>query len=216
MSILPPDHPAQLSVNRRSLQSCLGKMFSIPQSYREFFKRNSLTILTILSVITSIATGVLIREFQPDFNGTFTPRVLATVKFVGDLFLQMLRCLILPLIVTSLICAIGNLNAKLNKFIGGYGVLYYMATTLLAIFLGIIMALSIRPGQRYVRDSPNDGDTTTSARTNALENLLDLIRNMFPENPVQATMEQYKTVLTPPADPLLGGCLINNERFLIR
>lgn len=67
------------------------------------------------------------------------------------------------------------------------------------------MTMSIRPGQRYVRDSPVEDDTTSTARTNALENLLDLIRNMFPENPVQATMEQYKTVLAKPADPLLGG-----------
>ena len=172
---------------------------------KEFLRRNALTILTILSVVSSIVTGVLIREFHNDFDGTFTPRVLAAVKFVGDLFLQMLRCLILPLIVTSLICAIGNLNAKLNKFIGGYGVLYYMATTVLAIILGIILAVTIRPGQRYVRDSVVDPDGgAEKARTNALENLLDLIRNMFPENPVQATMEQYKTVLKPPADPLLG------------
>lgn len=177
-----------------------------------------MTILTILSVVSAIVTGVLIREFHADFKGTFTPRVLSCVKFVGDLFLQMLRSLILPLIVTSLICAIGNLNAKLNKFIGGYGVLYYMTTTVLAIILGIIMAMSIRPGQRYVRESAtgDEGEATSKARTNALENLLDLIRNMFPENPVQATMEQYKTVLTEPADPLLGGSEVEVWVYLIR
>lgn len=176
-------------------------------STRRFLRQNSLTILTIISVISAIVTGVLIRELHNDFQTTFTPRVLACVKFVGDLFLQMLRALILPLIVTSLICAIGNLNAKLNKFIGGYGVLYYMSTTLLAIVLGIIMAMSIRPGQRYVRDQVPGEDAlgTPKARTNALENLLDLIRNMFPENPVQATMEQYKTVLKEPSDPIKGG-----------
>lgn len=179
-------------------------MYSISPAVREFLRRNLLTILTIFSVVSSIVSGVLIREFHKDFNGTFTPRVLASVKFVGDLFLQMLRSLILPLIVTSLICAIGNLNAKLNKFIGGYGVLYYMATTLLAIILGIILAILISPGDRYERDTPSDSELTTGARTNALENLLDLIRNMFPENPIQATMEQYKTVLVKPADPLLG------------
>lgn len=185
-------------------------------SVRQFLRRNLLTILTILSVVTSIVSGVLIREFHKDFNGTFTPRVLSSVKFVGDLFLQMLRSLILPLIVTSLICAIGNLNAKLNKFIGGYGVLYYMTTTVLAIILGIILAILISPGNRYVRESPSDGEVgTTGARTNALENLLDLIRNMFPENPIQATMEQYKTVLTPPADPLLGLLLFSHTAVII-
>lgn len=158
-------------------------MYSLSPSTRQFLGRNALTILTILSVVSSIVTGVLIRECHADFQGTFTPRVLAVVKFVGDLFLQMLRALILPLIVTSLVCAIGNLNAKLNKFIGGYGVLYYMTTTLLAIILGIILTMSIRPGQRYIREAV-EGDNTSAnskARTNALENLLDLIRNMFPE-----------------------------------
>lgn len=178
-------------------------------SVRLFFRRNSLTILTVLSVIASVVTGVLIREFHDSFQSTFKPRVLACVKFAGDLFLQMLRSLIIPLIATSLICAIGNMNAKLNKFIGGYGVLYYMLTTLLAIFLGVILAMVIRPGYRYVRETALVEETGQSARTNALENLLDLVRNMFPENPVQATMEQYKTVLIAPADPLLGALVKN-------
>lgn len=166
--------------------------------------------------MAAIVTGVLIRELHQHFDETFTPRTLALVKFVGDLFLQILRSLILPLIVTSLICAIGNLNAKLNKFIGGYGVLYYMVTTVLAIVLGIILAMTIRPGHRYVREdqtiSGSGNGSSTVARTSALENLLDLIRNMFPENPVQATMEQYKTVLVAPTDPKLGTYITFNVR----
>lgn len=170
----------------------------------KFLRRNWLTIFTIISVVASITTGVLIREFHGDFQGHFTPRVIAQVKFIGDLFLQMLKCLILPLIVTSLVCAIGNLNAKLNKFIGGYGVLYYLSTTLVAIVLGIIMALSIRPGEKFMREGDVNADSASYARTNAFENLLDLVRNMFPDNPVQAAIAQYKTVLKQPADPLLG------------
>lgn len=185
--------------------SAFSEMFTLPPKLKNFLRINSLTIFTILAVIFAVLTGVLIREFHDDFQGTFTPRVLAQVKFLGDLFLQMIRCLILPLIVCSLVCAIGNLNAKLNKFIGGYGVLYYMSTTLLAIILGIIMALTIRPGERYVRNIvEGDMGQNETARTNAFENLLDLVRNMFPENPVQATMEQYKTELSKPTDPLLG------------
>lgn len=196
--------------------SCFPKMYSLSPSTKVFLRRNALTILTITSVVTSIGTGILIRELHEDFKATFTPRVLSSVKFVGDLFLQMLRSLILPLIVTSLICAIGNLNAKLNKFIGGYGVLYYMITTLLAIILGIVMAMSIRPGQRYIRDTVVEVETSSKARTNALENFMDLIRNMFPENPVQATLEQYKTVLIPPSDPNLGMYILFKLREVLQ
>ena len=58
----------------------------------------------------------------------------------------MLKALILPLIIPSLIAAIGQLDMSLSGKVGGRAVAYYMITTVLAVILGIILVTTIRPG----------------------------------------------------------------------
>ena len=75
------------------------------------------------------------------------------VAYVGKLFLRMLKALILPLIIPSLVAAVGSLDMSISGKVGGRAVAYYMSTTVLAVILGIILVSSIHPGQ-----PGNDGD----------------------------------------------------------
>jgi Na+/H+-dicarboxylate symporter len=61
------------------------------------------------------------------------------VKFIGNLFLQMLKGIIIPLVIPSLIVAVGSLDLSLSGKIGGRAIAYYMITTVLAVILGIIL-----------------------------------------------------------------------------
>lgn len=58
------------------------------------------------------------------------------INYVGDLFLRMLKSLILPLIVSSLVSAIGSLDLSLSGRIGARAIGYYMITTVCAVVLG--------------------------------------------------------------------------------
>ena len=80
------------------------------------------------------------------FLEKWTDREIMYIAYVGKLFLRMLKALILPLIIPSLIAAIGQLDMSLSGKVGGRAVAYYMATTVLAVILGIILVTSIRPG----------------------------------------------------------------------
>ena len=99
--------------------------------------------------------------------------------------MRMLKMLILPLIITSLIVGLADLDRSASGKLGRRAVLYYMATTLLAVILGIILVVSIRPGSNM---SSNVGKSTRKVR--ALDSLFDLLRNLFPENLVQACIAQ--------------------------
>ena len=84
------------------------------------------------------------------------------VSYVGEIFLRMLKALILPLIVPSLITAVGSLDmslsgvrkfSKLLKYfwfywgrVGGRAITYYLSTTGLAVVLGIILVVTVHPG----------------------------------------------------------------------
>lgn len=99
------------------------------------------------------------------------------VQFLGDLFLRMLKMLIVPLLTCSIISAIGNLDLSLSKKIGVQSIMYYVATTTFAVFQGIFWVLVIRPG-RYSKDETSMNlDAKTEARNvTTVDTLLDLVR----------------------------------------
>ncbi|XP_052872266.1 excitatory amino acid transporter 3-like [Anopheles cruzii] len=160
-----------------------------------FVQRNLLTLLTILGVAIGIALGLGLRNV-PAEGETWSPRNVMYINYVGDLFLRMLKALILPLIVSSLIAAVGSLDLSLSKKIGGLAVLYYMATTVLAVILGIVLVITIKPGSD--REAEETTESTLERNVTTVDTLLDLVRNMFPPNLVQSCLQQYQTELSPP------------------
>ena len=123
------------------------------------------------------------------------------VAYIGKLFLRMLKALILPLIIPSLIAAIGQLDMNLSGKVGGRAVAYYMSTTVMAVILGIILVTSIQPGSSAASSDENDIKKVGESRNvTAVDTLLDLARNLFPPNLIQASIQQYRTVLKYPGE----------------
>jgi len=89
-------------------------------------------------------------------------------------------------------------------------VLYYMTTTLLAVTLGIILTVVIQPGAANTDTHIQERE---ESKGTAIDTLLDLFTNCFPPNLVQATMQQYKTVILDPGkealeDPSTGAMIL--------
>lgn len=98
--------------------------------------------------------------------------------------------LILPLIVSSLIIGLAELDQRACGRLGRRAVLYYMSTTLIAVILGIVLVVSINPGSSARN---NDPEEEQKKEVRAVDSFLDLIRNMFPENLIQACIAQLTT-----------------------
>jgi len=122
------------------------------------------------------------------------------VRYIGELFLRMLKALILPLIIPSLISAIGSLDMSLSGKVGGRAVGYYMATTVFAVILGIILVNAIHPGRAGTTDDDSPQRHGESRNVTAVDTLLDLARNLLPPNLIQAGIQQYRTVLKYPGE----------------
>ena len=73
-------------------------------------KSNALTIATLAGVLIGIIFGVSLRTREEDWS----QREVMYVKFIGSLFLQMLKAIIIPLIIPSLIVAVGSLDLSLS------------------------------------------------------------------------------------------------------
>lgn len=136
-------------------------------------RENLLAILTMAGVGAGVALGFGLRARESPWS----PRDVLYVKYVGELFLRMLKALILPLIVSSLVAAVGSLDLSLSRKIGIRAIVYYMVTTIMAVVLGIILVTSIRPG----RSGPPDDVVDVQARsreTTTADTLMDLVRLM--------------------------------------
>lgn len=79
----------------------------------------------------------------------FTPEssVIVAGAFIGNLFLNALKMLVVPLIVSSLIQGLLSLNdpSALSRM-GLKAIAYYMVTCLLAVLVGLAMVNLIQPG----------------------------------------------------------------------
>eukprot|EP00062_Callorhinchus_milii_P023416 gi/632982234/ref/XP_007908026.1/ PREDICTED: excitatory amino acid transporter 2-like [Callorhinchus milii] len=125
----------------------------------------------------------------PDLSNT----TVLLISFPGDILMRMLKMLILPLIISSLITGLAGLDAKSSGRMGTRAMVYYMSTTIIAAIVGVLLVISIHPG------NPKLKKQVTMAMKNedvsSLDAFLDLVRNLFPENLVQACFQQAQTVL---------------------
>ncbi|XP_056156045.1 excitatory amino acid transporter 3 [Lampris incognitus] len=149
-------------------------------------KRNWLLIATVASVLLGISVGVVVREYA--FLSHLHKQYFG---FPGEILMRMLKLIILPLIISSMITGVAALDSEVSGKIGLRAVVYYFSTTIIAVILGIILVMTIKPGVSQMAEHIDRAGTTPNVTT--VDTLLDLIRNMFPENLVQACFQQYKT-----------------------
>ncbi|XP_063698847.1 excitatory amino acid transporter 3 [Culicoides brevitarsis] len=163
--------------------------------WKKFLNTNLLTIFTIVGVFGGTGLGLALKSREQPW----TEREVMYIQYPGDLFLRMLKCLIVPLLVSSITSAIGALDLSMSKKIAFRSIVYYFTTTICAVILGIILVCTVRPGQGgLANDTTKDKPPPRQVLT--ADTLLDLIRNLFPPNIIQATIFQFRTVLQPPAD----------------
>uniref|UniRef100_A0A6Q2Z1D7 Amino acid transporter n=1 Tax=Esox lucius TaxID=8010 RepID=A0A6Q2Z1D7_ESOLU len=147
-------------------------------------KQNGLLILSVLAVVIGCLIGFFLRTKR------LTEQEVKYFQFPGELLMRMLKMLILPLVVSSLMSGLAALDAKCSSRLGLITVSYYLWTTFVAVVVGIIMVSIIHPGGAAQKEDSEDSGKAIMSSADAL---LDLIRNMFPSNLVQATFQQYRT-----------------------
>ncbi|XP_022245179.1 excitatory amino acid transporter-like [Limulus polyphemus] len=179
---------------------------SCGKKFLEWIKTNLLLVLTILGVFLGVLLGFLARF------GNYGEEAIMLVSFPGDILMRMLKMLILPLIISSMISGLAQLDAKSSGRMGSRALVYYFATTMLAAVLGITLVSAIHPGDPSIKEGVETDSEDKNVYT--LDAFLDLIRNMFPENLLQACFQQVETTYTKvKAKPSIGrtGTNLTNQ-----
>ncbi|KAM9128898.1 excitatory amino acid transporter 5 [Pangshura tecta] len=173
---------------------------------KDVCKRNGLLILSVLSVIVGCLLGFFLRTRR------LSQQEISYFQFPGELLMRMLKMLILPLVVSSLMSGLAALDAKTSSRLGIITVTYYLWTTFVAVIVGIIMVSIIHPGGAAQKENTEESGKPIMSSADAL---LDLIRNMFPANLVEATFKQYRTKSIPIVKSNKAASESITRRFII-
>ncbi|XP_026134290.1 neutral amino acid transporter A-like [Carassius auratus] len=161
---------------------------SFKDRFMVFFKRNLLVIFTVSGVLVGVGLGMMVR------NMNLTRAQMTYFAFPGEMLLRMLKMIILPLVVCSLISGAASLDTRSLGKLGGIAVSYFLVTTLIASSIGVALAFIIKPGVGAgALNTNNLGLEGVSSNKETADSFLDLARNLFPSNLVSAAFRSYVT-----------------------
>uniref|UniRef100_A0A8C1UUM2 Amino acid transporter n=1 Tax=Cyprinus carpio TaxID=7962 RepID=A0A8C1UUM2_CYPCA len=161
---------------------------SFKDRFMVFFKRNLLVIFTVSGVLVGVGLGMMVR------NMNLTRAQMTYFAFPGEMLLRMLKMIILPLVVCSLISGAASLDTRSLGKLGGIAVSYFLVTTLIASSIGVALAFIIKPGVGAgALNTNNLGLEGVSSNKETADSFLDLARNLFPSNLVAAAFRSYVT-----------------------
>ncbi len=96
---------------------------------------NRMFYLILLSIVLGIAGGI------------FLPEHMIAIRWIGTLFINLLKLIALPLIFSALVGAITSIgNTKRLGSIGTYTICYVLASVSFAVIIGLVLLNVFKPG----------------------------------------------------------------------
>ena len=156
--------------------------------------------ILIAIVIAAIVGGIVFNAheasgLEPMLFGKV--RYLAIFNYIGEIFLNALKMIIVPLILSSIIVGVASIGSGGNLgTLGGKTLLFYAATTLAAILLGLVLINAVGPGyvdgqpakDLLALDTPVD-EIAAKVEGKGAGDVAEVFLRMVPPNIVQAAVE---------------------------
>ncbi len=97
-------------------------------------------------LIALVLAGIIGRLITEDTSVLSVPLV-SVFDFVGTMFINALKMLIVPLIASSIVVGVAGIGSSSNLGrLGGKTILFYASTTLFAILIGLFLVNLVQPG----------------------------------------------------------------------
>ena len=155
--------------------------------------------ILIAIILAGIVGGFVFNAFEA--SGTdptlFGIRYLAIFEYIGTIFLNALKMIIVPLITSSIIVGVAGIGSGGNLgALGGKTLLFYATTTLAAIVLGLVLINLVGPG--YVDGEPardllaleaSTADIAAQVEGRGVSDVAQVFLRMVPPNIFKAAVE---------------------------
>lgn len=148
-------------------------------------KKMPLSVKIFIGLIVGIVVGLLCVDggivdnmfFARNENMSALMFLKEYIKPLGDIFLNLLKFVVVPIVLLSMISGIISLSdIKKVASIGIKTILFYLATTFVALIIGVIVALIFKNGFSII-------DTTDAVyEAQETKNFMKVIADIFPSN----------------------------------
>ncbi len=134
-----------------------------------------------------ILIGMIVGTVVGALGGYFLPNVFGALGVVGTLFINALKLVVIPLIVSSVIIGVTSLGdiRRLGRT-AGKTVAYYFSTTMLSLIVGLILVNILRPGVGVEPLDTAVPDVVEKAQGRGIE---DIFLSLIPSNLVGAAAD---------------------------
>lgn len=138
-----------------------------------------------LGLIAGIIMGVIMHEHT-------IPHFAPILEFIGQVFIRLIQMVVIPLVISAIVIGITSIGD--NKQLGKYGtkmILYYGIITVIAVTIGAVLALTVKPGlgaAQYINSASSaqiQADVAKSI-TQQKSQGLDIFLNIIPKNPLES------------------------------
>jgi len=141
-----------------------------------YFKSN-LLLRILIGLGLGIVVGIILG-FMPDTNKAF----LDFIKPFGDVFVRLLRMIVVPVIFLSLIAGAASIAPNRLGRVGFKIIAYYLITSAFAVTIGLVLANIFRPGLGM----GIVGAAGVAGRAAASPPLVQVLLNIVPTNPIDS------------------------------
>ncbi|NJB72255.1 Na+/H+-dicarboxylate symporter [Saonia flava] len=146
----------------------------------------------IIGLVLGGAVGVLLNPSTEIVPENISLILADWLDLPGQIFMRLVQMIMIPLIFTSIITGIVSNTSENLKTFGLKLLLYFILTTAVAILIGLVITLILKPGQYIfsLGGFPNNGENKIVAndQTNLIENIPSAISNLIPNNPLESIL----------------------------
>lgn len=131
-----------------------------------------------MQVLIAILLGVLVGHLFPGFS--------STAKLMSDMFINMIKMIIAPVIFISIVLGIASAGdlGKVGR-VGIKGLIYFELVTTIAIIIGLITANIIKPGFGVANTATQIGEGMVSGEAKGID-WQEFIVHIVPSNVVDS------------------------------
>lgn len=160
--------------------------------YLDRFIKGRLWLKVMIGLLLGALLGILINPSTGLVSKEFSEGLANWLDLPGQIFMRLVQMIMIPLIFASIISGIvGNTSSNLKTF-GLRLLLYFLFTTVVAITIGLVVALIMKPGQYVLKMGgfPSSGEKVvqTNEQTSLIENIPETISKLIPNNPLESIL----------------------------
>ncbi len=128
-------------------------------------------------IFIGLVLGIIVGALLPDFGKQLKP--------LGDVFIRMIKMIVVPLIFSSLVTGIAGTGdfKKLGK-LGGKSIIWFEFATTIALIIGLVMVNLLQPGTGITIQASDTSVVDAAAKKSI--NMVQMLVNIVPANIIDA------------------------------